>query len=164
MKTNVIRAFLNIIQNPNTYMDIKTHGLNRINEEGAALELFVKNAFSNVLHNLTNISTSKKQQIEHEKYFSYLGDDKNSPPDLILKNSDAIEIKKIGTLFGGIALNSSHPRSKIMFNDKRISGTVKSFGKWGIKDILYVIAAIKKNKLENILCIMLLVFPLIIFL
>ena len=49
-----------------------------------------------------------------EKYsevFSYLGNTSN-PPDMIIKDGDAIEVKKIEG-FNTLMLNSSYPKQKL---------------------------------------------------
>ena len=79
----VEKSSLEIVENPQG--DIQ----NRANQMGAAFEDFVKNAFAGCLDQ--DIRSIKKA---YSRTFSYLGNSTN-PPDAMLINSDAIEIKKI---------------------------------------------------------------------
>lgn len=127
----------------NTYV-----GSNRINNQGEALENLIKDIFSDSL----NLKTTIEKETNYEKYFSYIGN-QNNPPDLILKRSDAIEVKKIQSN-SSIALNSSYPKSKLFSNDSRITNACRDCEEiaWNEKDILYVIGKVDKNskKIEYI--------------
>lgn len=141
MSTNVLKAMINI-KNFNNYIindDTDTVN-NRINQEGVALETFVKDAFSNSF-NETDKELKKKK---HCDYFSYLGT-KNNPPDAMIKNGDAIEVKKSQTL-GDIQLNSSYPKNKLFVDDSRINEECKKCEEWEEKDLLYVFGYMPKNK------------------
>jgi hypothetical protein len=87
----------------------------------------------------------------YNKFFSYLGN-QNNPPDIILKNSDAIEVKKIETLGSALALNSSYPKNKLYYDDTRITCECRDCeGKiWESKDIIYAVGVSPKdtNKLK----------------
>lgn len=61
---------------------------NRANQMGRALEVFVQDMFANTLRDNERSKLSK-----YENVFSYTGNS-NSPPDFILKGSDAFEVKK----------------------------------------------------------------------
>ena len=101
--TNILQAFINIVNNYQVNITNVTNGSNRANNMGEGLETYIKEAFSN-----TFLESNKK--IKKQKFrdcFSYEGS-KTRIPDLILKDSDAIEIKKTEVL-GDLQLNSSHP-------------------------------------------------------
>ena len=87
----------------------------------------------------------------YSKNFSYLGN-KNNPPDFIIKNGDAIEIKKIENYSTAIALNSSYPKNKLYQDDPRITINCKNceLVNWLEKDIIYVIGVVesKTNKIK----------------
>ena len=111
---NILEAIANIINNPvpdilNYYQTISN---NRINAVGDALEEYIKDAFANTI-NQSNLSIRVNQ---HSQTFSWLGN-QNNPPDLILKNGDAVEVKKITSLKSQIALNSSYPKKKLLSSD-----------------------------------------------
>ena len=77
--------------------------------------------------------------------YSYSGN-KNNPPDLILKNSDAIEIKKLESHNTAIALNSSYPKSKLFSDSSMITTACRTCEpNWTVKDMLYVIGNVLKN-------------------
>ena len=81
---------MTIVNNHQTNIQSITQGNNRANNMGEGLESYIKDVFANTL-NETNIQ--KKLEILSDT-FSYQGN-KNNPSDLILKNLDAMEIKKI---------------------------------------------------------------------
>lgn len=109
---------------------------------GDALEFFVKDAFSNSFYSIN------KEDI-YKKYFSYLGNNSN-PPDIILKNSDAIEVKKISSMRSSIQLNSSFPEQKLSSDNKLITVECKNCenGKEFNKDMLYSIGVVKNTNLK----------------
>lgn len=116
-------------------------GSNRINNQGVAFELFIRDIFSNSL----NVKDQEIRENLYQSTFSYFGN-QNNPPDLILKNGDAIEIKKIESN-STIALNSSYPKQKLKITDSRITNACKNCedSTWQEKDILYIIGKINKK-------------------
>ena len=118
-------------------------GSNRANNMGTALEVFIKDAFANTLcERDDNVKSQAYNQV-----FSYLGN-QNNPPDVILRNSDAIEVKKIESESSGLALNSSYPKDKLYNTDTRITESCRTCESWIQKDILYAVGCINKNKLK----------------
>lgn len=105
------------------------------------MENLVKDALFN------NFNLEEKARIElQNKYFSYLGN-QNNPPDLIIRNEDAFEIKKIESNEGYIALNSSFPKDKLYRNSNMITTACKNCEEnWVEKDICYTIGCVNKNK------------------
>ncbi len=142
MTTNPIQAILNIINSSSSTVeeDNESVVLNRANEQGKSLETFVKDAFSNSF----DVSATQTQS-NYARDFSYLGNS-NNPPDLMIKNGDAIEVKKLESLNTIIQLNSSPPKNKLFSNDPRISSACKNAEVWEEKDILYCIGYIKNRK------------------
>jgi hypothetical protein len=49
---------------------------------------------------------------QFSRVFSYQGNP-NNPPDLMIRQGDAIEIKKIESPHSSLALNSSYPKAKL---------------------------------------------------
>ncbi len=143
--TNILEAIVNIINNP--IPDILTHyksqSKNRINAVGDALEEFVKDAFANTI-NQSNLR--EKSQIYSQK-FSWLGN-QNNPPDLMIKDGDAVEVKKIQSLKSQIPLNSSYPKSKLFADSLMITSACRNCEDWIEKDIIYVIGVISQQKLS----------------
>lgn len=137
---NILQAFINIVNNYQVNITNVTDGNNRANNMGEGLETYIKEAFSN-----TFLESDKK--IKKQKFrdcFSYEGS-KTRIPDLILKDSDAIEIKKTEVL-GDLQLNSSHPKA-ILYSNQNISDECKNceIALWTKKDILYTMGHIPKK-------------------
>jgi len=87
---NPLTAFLTIVNNYQMSVQQITHGNNRANNMGEGLESFIKDAFANTFD-----ETNEQTKLEiFSRVYAYSGN-KNNPPDLILQNSDAIEIKKL---------------------------------------------------------------------
>lgn len=143
--TDILNVIANIINNPipDILNHYKTISNNRINAVGDALEEFVKDAFANTIGEANlNIKVRK-----HSKIFSWLGN-KNNPPDLIIKNGNAVEVKKITSFKSQIALNSSYPKDKLSSSDPMITSNCRDCEKWTEKDIIYTIGVFRKDKLK----------------
>lgn len=142
--SNLLIALANIIENP--FTDLVSHysGSNRINGMGDSLEVYIKDAFCH------SFGVDKEQKyLRHSSIFSYLGNPKN-PPDMILRNGDAIEVKKIEKLGSGIALNSSYPKHKLHANSLMLTNACKKCEDWHVKDILYVVGTAVAGKLKTL--------------
>lgn len=138
---NLIQAILNIVNNTQTNINHVTNGNNRANNMGMGLEEYIQDVFANTF----NIQNPQQKLSIFEQIFSYQGN-KNNPPDLILKNSDSIEIKKLESYNTAIALNSSYPKSKLFSDSSMITTACRTCEKnWGVKDMLYAIGNVPKN-------------------
>jgi len=138
--SNIIKAFINIVNNYETNVQTLTQGNNRANNMGEGLEAYIKDVFANTL----NEEDSAKKLETLSQTFSYQGN-KNNPPDLILKNSDAIEIKKIESKNSAIALNSSYPKAKLYANSPMITTACRACENWDEKDMIYAIGHLPKG-------------------
>ena len=100
---------------------------------GEALEEYIFDAFSNSFE----IEDSEERTAEHQKAFSFLGS-KNKIPDAILKNGDALEVKK-ATTESSIQLNSSYPKHTLKATDTRIKASALTCEDklWDEKEMLY---------------------------
>jgi len=87
--TNILEAIINISKLENLNIEEVTLGNNRAINMGEGLESFVKNAFSDSFI----IKDKNEQNQIYSKYFSYQGS-KHTPPDLMLRGGDALEVKK----------------------------------------------------------------------
>lgn len=145
MSTNILIAIKNIVNNNLLTIQSNNTGINRANNMGDALEEYIKDAFAGTLHE--NNETERIAKIEQT--FSYLGNT-NNPPDIILKNSDAVEVKKIQSEFAELALNSSYPKNKLYTDDSRLTNACKTCEEWSEKDIIYSIGYVHKNKLKSL--------------
>ena len=81
---SIINAIINLINNPITEIKEYYTSKNKINSVGDALEMYIKDLFSDAF----NLSDEEKLE-KYDKIFSYTGN-KINPPDIILKNGDAI--------------------------------------------------------------------------
>lgn len=85
---NIINAILYLIENPVIELVAEYKNRNRANQAGDALEEYIKDLFAG------SLNCSEQERIKrHNEVFSYLGNNSN-PPDMMLKNGDAIEVKK----------------------------------------------------------------------
>ncbi|ACZ12736.1 NgoPII family restriction endonuclease [Sulfurospirillum deleyianum] len=145
--TNILSAFRTIISNYQTNVQHVTNGSNRANNMGDGLEAFIKDAFANTFN-----ETNEQTKLEvFSRIYSYSGN-KNNPPDLILQNSDAIEIKKLESASTAIALNSSYPKAKLFSNSTMITTACRTCEAWSEKDMLYAIGNVPKttNQLKSL--------------
>lgn len=109
---NIVDAIVNLVENPMTAIVEHYSGRNRANQAGDALEEYVKDLFAD------SFNLTEQERLEClSKAFSYLGNNSN-PPDGILRNGDAIEVKKIENNNSTLALNSSYPKSKLHSNSR----------------------------------------------
>ncbi|MDY4790843.1 MAG: NgoPII family restriction endonuclease [Bacteroidales bacterium] len=132
--TNILEAIINIVNNPDFEIKNRYSGRNRINNIGEALEIFIKDAFANTL------ILEKESDIlnVYNEEFSWLGN-QNHPPDIIIRNGDAIEVKKTQSQNSDLALNSSYPKSTIQSNSTLITKECRECENWTEKDIIYCI-------------------------
>ncbi len=145
MSDNILNAINNIISFGNYDLkDYTSMYLIRINAVGEQLEYYIKDSIAGTFK-----TAQEQKEIEYNKVFSYLGN-QNNPPDLIIKNSDAYEIKKIQRSSSAISLNSSPPKNKLLVGDKRITKACKNCeGKeWKEKDLFYVIGNVVNKKIK----------------
>ncbi|AFZ13028.1 Type II site-specific deoxyribonuclease [Crinalium epipsammum PCC 9333] len=143
--TNILQAINTIINNPIpdlvSYYQSKSQ--NKINAIGEALEEFIKDVFADTISETDTIKKSKK----YEQVFSHQGS-QNNPPDLMIKNGDAIEVKKINKIGSGIALNSSYPTAKLYQDSPMITADCRNCETWTEKDIIYAIGCTPEQKLR----------------
>ncbi len=143
--SNILKAFIDIIDNYTTNVSNITSGNNRANNMGEGLETYIKDIFAGT----TNEIDAQVRLEKLEEIYSYQGN-KNNPPDLILKNSDAIEIKKLESKNSPIALNSSYPKAKLYANSPMITKACKECELWNVKDMLYTIGYTHQTSLKSL--------------
>ncbi len=142
MGTNILKAICNLSKYQDNDLKSIYKGSNRANIIGEALEYYVKDLFCGSLEEKNIYKKDKK----HSGYFSYIGN-QNNPPDLIISGGDAVEVKKIEGI-GGIALNSSYPKSKLCSRSTMITQACRDCEKWETKDIIYSIGTVSGGKLK----------------
>ena len=118
---NIIDAVINIIKNPILELREYSASHNRANNMGEALEEYIKDLFSGTVFEKNE---NKRMEII-SKVFSYLGNT-NNPPDSILREGDAIEVKKIENKTSSLALNSSFPKAKLYSNSPMITDACRN--------------------------------------
>ncbi|OBW90637.1 restriction endonuclease NgoPII [Gallibacterium genomosp. 3] len=140
---NILNAIMSLIKSPifelREYAD--TH--NRVNNMGQALEEYIKDLFADSVNDTDSNERDKKRS----KTFSYLGN-KNNPPDAMLINGDAIEVKKIENINSTLALNSSYPKNKLYSTNTLINRACRECEEWNVKDMLYTIGWVNQNRLK----------------
>lgn len=141
---NFIVAIRNIIEHTSQTLSDQTNIHNRANALGDGLEKYIQNMFASAA-NLDN----NNRLIALNRTFSYLGNNSN-PPDAILKNGDAIEVKKVESFDKELQLNSSYPKNKLHSSNPLINAEARSCEDWSIKDMLYCIGSIQSNNLRRL--------------
>ena len=136
---NIINAIINLVNNPINHLTDYYQGRNRANNTGDALEEYVKDIFANSFELPEGTRLEKISEV-----FSYLGNNSN-PPDAMLKDGDAIEVKKIESFGSALALNSSYPKHTVKANSPMISKACKEAETWEEKDIIYIVGVVDKT-------------------
>lgn len=145
MKNNILKAIINLVQTPTYELKEFYNNHNRANNMGDALEEYIKDVFAG-----TYSIKDEQQRLEQiSETFSYLGNNAN-PPDAMLKNGDAIEVKKIQNSNASLALNSSYPKHKLFSDSAMISNNCRDAEEWNEKDIIYAVGVVDENKLINL--------------
>lgn len=150
MSRNIIDAIITIIQQPSHKLVKYTssgRNTNRMNVMGDPLEEYVKNMFADTFGVTDPIDRMKSIS----QTFSYLGND-STPPDGMLKGGnmgDAIEVKKTNS-FGGIQLNSSHPKSKLLSTSTMITNDCRTCEDWTERDMIYVMGQVSNDSVKTL--------------
>lgn len=143
--SNIIDAIYTLLSNKQTQIKEYQNVHNRINSVGDSLENFVADLFCGSVN-----ETDKQARLKrHSEIFSYIGNNSN-PPDFMLKNGDAIEVKKIENFNSALALNSSYPKAKLYSNSSMITLHCKECEAWNEKDMIYSVGVMSKNYLKSL--------------
>lgn len=115
----------------------------RVNAVGEKLEYYIMDAICGSFKQ----SKNEEDIIDRKGVFSYSGG-QNNPPDLIISNGDAFEIKKIESLKASLKLNNSFPKDQLYRDDPRITEYCRSRdgGNWKSKEMFYVVGCTLKGK------------------
>ena len=141
--SNILKACLNISHSPVIELTDYYNGRNRINNVGEALEIFIEDAFAGTI----NEDNEQNRLSTISQIYSYSGN-QNNPPDYILVDGDAIEVKKIQSPTAALALNSSYPKAKLFANDSMITEACRNCETWNEKDIIYAVGYTTDNSLK----------------
>lgn len=142
--SNIIDAIINLVNYKNNSLLENTAGNNRANNSGDGLEEYVKDLFAGTFN---KDGAQRLEKISNT--FSYLGNNSN-PPDAMLREGDAIEVKKIETPNSALALNSSYPKNKLFANSSMISQACRTAETWESKDIMYIVGFVQSNRLKQL--------------
>ena len=142
--SNIIDAIINLVNYKNNSLLENTAGNNRANNSGDGLEEYVKDLFAGTF----NIDGAQRLE-KISNTFSYLGNNSN-PPDAMLREGDAIEVKKIEAPNSALALNSSYPKNKLFASSSMISQACKTAETWESKDIMYIVGFVQSNRLKQL--------------
>lgn len=145
MTSNILIAIKNLIERPVIELVSHYSGRNRVNGVGDALEKYIKDLFANTLF----CDDEYEKLGIYNEIFSYTGN-QNNPPDIILKNGDAIEVKKVQGNANALALNSSYPKDKLYSDSTMITTACKSCENWNEKDLLYVVGNTDDKNLKEL--------------
>jgi len=145
MSVNTLTAIANIVTSPIGELRSFYVSRNRANNMGEALENYIKDIFAGTLSE-TNEQTRLKKC---EQAFSYQGN-QNNPPDIIIRQGDAIEVKKIENAGSSLALNSSYPKAKLFADSPMITTACRTCEQWKEKDILYAVGVVNGNNLTRL--------------
>jgi len=145
MDTNILIAIANFMEQPISKVKEYSKAKTGINIVGEPLEYYIKDLFCNTLA----ITDRNEKDRRYSDYFSYLGN-QNNPPDFVIRNGDAVEVKKIESLSGDLELNSSYPRNKLNSDDPMISKGCRKCEEWSQKDLIYIIGTVNKGSLKSI--------------
>ena len=143
---NIVDATIEIVKSNQHQVLQQSSLLNRANAMGDALEEYCKDIFAGTIE-----ENNKEERIKKlSDVFSYLGNSRN-PPDIILKDGDAIEVKKIMSPNAPIALNSSYPKCKLYSDSSLITQECKNCdgGSWKEKDIIYIVGVVNGKNLRS---------------
>lgn len=141
---NVLDAIVNLVNNPIIKIKNFYNEKNRANSLGESLEEYIKDLFANSFY------LNEQERLERiSQIFSYLGNNSN-PPDAMLRNGDAIEVKKMENITSEIQLNSSYPKEKLYLNSSMISNECKIAEEWLEKDMLYIVGNVKKDRIHDL--------------
>ncbi|MCL2699150.1 MAG: NgoPII family restriction endonuclease [Defluviitaleaceae bacterium] len=145
MSANTLIAIKNIVTMPIGDLRSFYVSRNRANNMGEALENYIKDVFAGTLHE----TNEQDRLVRLEEVFSYSGN-QNNPPDMIVRNADAIEVKKTESVMAALALNSSYPKAKLFVGNSKISEACRNCENWQEKDMLYAVGVVKGNHLKKL--------------
>jgi hypothetical protein len=143
--TNILDAIYNIVKDKNFKIKQIYWGRNSVNGMGAALEEYVKDAFAGTIGVTDEMSRIKA----FNQKFSWTGS-QNAPPDIMIKGSDAIEVKKTQAANSKLALNSSYPKTDLRSSSPMITKECREKEDWTVKDLIYSVGHTTDTTLKSL--------------
>lgn len=143
--SNIINAIIQLVKNPKFELKKYSESHNRANNMGEALEEYIKDIFAGTVNEKDeNIRNQKLSEV-----FSYLGN-QNNPPDSMLREGDAIEVKKIESNDSSLALNSSYPKAKLFADSPMIKNACRTCENWTVKDMIYAVGVVGDDNIKSL--------------
>jgi hypothetical protein len=142
---SILNAIHNIVSGRRFSVLDQASSSNRINRQGEPLEVFIRRALANDFVSVSETELAKKTQ----DIFSYASHD-SSPPDLMIRGGDAIEIKKFESFANTIQLNSSYPKAHLHSDYPLLSAECRRCENWQQKDLIYILAVVKTKKIQEL--------------
>lgn len=143
--TNILEALHNIVSFPENKLKSIYSSRNRANSMGDALENYIKDSFANTFQ---TEDEKDRMRIFNQK-FSWLGS-QNNPPDIMIMDGDAIEVKKTQSAGSSLALNSSYPKADIHSDSPMITKECKECENWTSKDLIYCVGHTTDTELKSL--------------
>ena len=143
--TNILEAIYNIVNHKNFAIREFYSGRNRANSMGEALENYIKDAFADTFDSDDEQSRLKTYNQE----FSWLGS-QNNPPDIMIKDGDAIEVKKTQSANSSLALNSSYPKTDLRHTSPMITSECRDCEEWTVKDLIYCVGHTSDTNIKSL--------------
>jgi hypothetical protein len=108
-----------------------------ISRAGEGLELWVKHFLAGTIGHADEDAITKTWQ----EIFSFHGG-VNNPPDVIIRDSLAVEVKKTQSVAGALQLNSSWPLRKLKCSDSHITQECREAELWTEKPFLLIVGRV----------------------
>jgi hypothetical protein len=93
---------------------------------------------------MTLVKNSRFSQV-----FSWLGN-QNHPPDIMIRQGDAIEVKKTQSANSDLALNSSYPKSTVQVSSNMITQSCRTCEEWTEKDLIYCVGHTTDDSIKSL--------------
>ncbi len=138
----LITALIHIIDNHNNLVKRHIKSRTLANALGDSLEYYIADAFAGTFD-----MVEPKRVATHSEIYSWIGN-QNNPPDLIIREGDAIEVKKTEGI-NSLALNSSYPKNNIAYDSFGITKSCCNCEGEGVKwkkDLIYACGIVSKER------------------
>ncbi|NBO80124.1 MAG: NgoPII family restriction endonuclease [Actinobacteria bacterium] len=122
-------------------IDLRAQPVGTTGATGRPLEVFAKNMFAECLG-----APGSQVDAEWQRTFCWTGSD-NNPPDFMVRNGDAVEVKQLGGI-GDIQLNSSPPKRVLRAEDPRLTEACRTCEEWTQRDFWYLVGKVNPNYVE----------------
>lgn len=143
--SNVLRALLNLHEAGTGSVESRGDSHNRANEVGDGLEYYVKDLFAGC----PGEESAAARADAYAAALSYEGG-QATPPDLMVRGGAAVEVKKVESGSGALALNSSYPKRVLKVTDDMVSEKCRSAEDWREKDFVYAVGVVRDGALRDL--------------